>query len=65
MKCRLDVILFEAVLPVVVGMKGVAMLTAPLLYGETALGLSLTEHIPLVEFNLLQLFCSAHENFLI
>lgn len=41
-KCRLDVILFEAVLPVVVGMDGVAVLIAPLLYGETALGLFLT-----------------------
>lgn len=64
-KCRLDVILFEAVLPVVVGMDGVAVLIAPLLYGETDLGLFLTEYSPLVEFDLLQLFCSVHENLLI
>ena len=65
MKCRLNVILFEAVLPVVVGMNGVAVLTAPLLYGETAMDLSRTVYSPLVEFNLLQLFCSAHENIMI
>ena len=64
-KCRPDVILFEAVLPVVVGMDGVAVLIAPLLYGETALDLFLTEHSPLVGFDLLQLFCSVHENLLI
>lgn len=65
MKCRLSVTFFEAVLPVVVGMDGVAVLIAPLSYGETALGLLLTKHSPLVEFDLLQLFCSVHENLLI
>lgn len=65
MKSRLDVILFETVLPVVVGMDDVAVLIAPLLYDETALSLLLTEHNPLVEFDLLQLFYSVHENLLI
>lgn len=46
-------------------MDGVAVLIAPLLCGEVALGLFLTEHSPLVEFDLLQLFCSVHENLLI
>lgn len=50
----------------VVGMDGVAVLIVLLLYGEAALDLRLTEHnSPLVEFNLLQLFCSVHENLLI
>lgn len=65
MKCRLAIILFKVVLPVIVGMDGVAVLIAPLLYGETALSLFLTEYSPLVEFDLLQLFCSVHENLLI
>lgn len=65
MKCRLDVILFEMVLSVVVGMNGVAALIAPLFYGGIALDLFLTEHSPLVEFDLLQLFCSVHDNHLI
>ena len=64
-KCRLAIILFKVVLPVIVGMDGVAVLIAPLLYGETALSLFLTEYSPLVEFDLLQLFCSVHENLLI
>ena len=64
-KCRLDVNFFEAVLPVVAGMDDVAVLIAPLLYGKSALSLLLTEHSPLVEFDLLQLFCSVHENLLI
>jgi hypothetical protein len=38
----LDVILLEVVLPAVVGMNGVAVLIAPLLYGEPVLNLFLT-----------------------
>ena len=62
---RTNVIFFEEVLSVVVGMNCIAVLITPLLYGENALSLFFIEHSPLVEFDLLQMFCSVHENLLI
>ena len=50
---RIYITFFQTMLPVVVGVDGVAVLFAPLPDGQTAFGLFFAKDSPLVEFGLL------------
>ena len=62
---RIYITFFQTMLPVVVGVNGIAVLFTPLPDGQTAFGLLFTKDSPLVKFGLLLFFSSVHEKLLV